>query len=304
MRNSVISWGLFFFFLHKTRPRQATAHVIYTWMQVNGVSFTDPSLSDCSDLLFLFMSALVSFFFFFSACLVWALFPSVISLLKGKKKKKAPSFALAVSSFAFLPPPFLTHPHTIFSIGKHQPIQPAVRSGLRGAGWSITWFDGSYYRPGFLGHDAGIFIEADKGSSTTSHPLEEEGNLTQVWFIIIFLPFQGNVKYDLLPPPSRGERHSIVIANLKPGVHLSGMKMSPLIWLKLVWSLPAKKIRTNKRPLLQHAITYLDVCCTRRYKRQWKRLCGVISVNQERSQRIGSMYNHTRKVNYFLSANR
>lgn len=116
-----------------------------------------------------------------------------------------------------------THPHTILSIGKHQPIQPVAYSPLSSVGRSITWFDGSYYRPAFPGQEAGIFIVADKGSSKTLHPLEEEDNRTQVWFIIIFLPFQGNVKYGLPPPLSCGERHSIVIASFE-------------VWCAFVWN--------------------------------------------------------------------
>lgn len=150
------------------------------------------------------MSASLDSFFIFTLLSSQPLFPSVSSLLKEKKKNYAlPVFhsCCLIFWFSFFLP-FLTHPHTIFTIGKQQPIQPVAYSGLRATGWLITWFDGSYYRPGFPGQDAGIFIEADKGRSKTSHPPEAEDNLTQVWFMIIFLAFEGNVKYDLLPPPS------------------------------------------------------------------------------------------------------
>lgn len=205
--------------------------MIYNWQQVNGVSVTDPSLSDLSDLLFLLMSApLVSFFFFSSPCLVWAPL-SICHLSLKRKKGTVPMFHSRCLTFCFPPPPF-SHTHIpSLALASTSPsnLWHALVSG--GAGWSITWFDGSYYRPGFPGQDAGIFIEADKGSSKTSHPLEAEDNLTQVWFIIIFLPFHRNVKYDLLPPPSCGERHSIVTANFKPSARLSGKKMNPFIWL-------------------------------------------------------------------------
>lgn len=60
---------LFFFFFccsQKASPHQQPSCVIYTWLQVNGVSVADPSHSDSSDLLFLLMSApLVSFFLLF-----------------------------------------------------------------------------------------------------------------------------------------------------------------------------------------------------------------------------------------------
>lgn len=225
-------------------------------------------------------ASLVSFFIFFPSSHLSRSFH--LSSLSWKKRKYAlPVFHSRCLIFAFFSP-FLTHPHTIFTSGKHRPIQPVAYSGLRGAGWSITWFDGSYYRPGFPGQDAGIFIEADKGSSKTSHPPEAEDNLTQVWFIIIFFAFQGNVKYDLLPPLSCGERHSVVMANFKPSVHLSGMKMNPLIWLTKAdtgLEVTGRRIRTNKRPLwflLQHAITFLCMCCTRRYKREWKHLLHLL----------------------------
>lgn len=192
-------------------------------------------LPDSSDLLFLLMSAsLVSFFFFFSPCLVWAPL-SICHLSLERKKSTLPVFhsrCLIFCSlfFCFFPPFSHTHiPSLALASSSPSNLLHALVSG--GAGWSITWFDGSYYRPGFPGQDAGIFIGADKGSSKTSHPLEVEDNLTQVWFIIIFLSFQGNVKYDLQPPPSGGERHSIVTANFKPSAHLSSKKMNPFIWL-------------------------------------------------------------------------
>lgn len=194
-------------FLYQMNLDWHLSHVIYTWLQVNGVFVTDPSLTDLSDLLFLLMSASLVSFFFFSPPLVWAALSICHLPLERKKNGPSQSFTLAVSSFGFFPS--LSHTPTYhLSTGKHRPIQPDAYSGLRAAGWSITWFNGSYYRPGFPGQDAGIFIEADKGSSKTSHPPEAEDNLSQVWFIIIFLAFQGNVKYNFLPPLSCGERHS------------------------------------------------------------------------------------------------
>lgn len=177
-------------------------------------------------------ASLVSFFILSSPPPLSRLSPSfhLSSLSWKQKKKKSTLFRCRCLIFCFFPP--FSHTH-IPSLALASTIPSNLLHALvsQGAGWSITWFNGSYYRPGFPGQGAGIFIEADKGSPKTSHPLEEEDNLTQVWFIIIFLPFQGNVKYDLLPPPSCGERHSIVIAKFKTSVHLSGMKMNPFIWL-------------------------------------------------------------------------
>lgn len=135
-------------FCRKRGPDWQPSHVIYTWLQVNGVSVADPSHSDLSDLLFLLMSAsLVSFFHFFFSSHRSFLFPSVISLLKEKKKCapvlpfKQVSLPLSLSPshlcFFFLPLTH-THPHTILSIGKHQPIQPVAYSPLSSVGRSIT----------------------------------------------------------------------------------------------------------------------------------------------------------------------
>lgn len=164
--------------------------MIYTWLQVNGVSVTDPSLSDLSDPLFLLMSAsLVSFFIFFSSSRLGRSFH--LSSLSWKKKKSAlPGFHSRCLIFWVFFSPFLTHPHTIFTVGKHRPIQPVAYSGLRSAGWSITWFDGSYYRPSFPGQDAGIFIEADKGSSKHSHPPEADTTSHRCDLLSFFLPFR------------------------------------------------------------------------------------------------------------------
>lgn len=70
------------------------SHVIYTWLQVNGVSVTDPSLPD---LLFLLMSASLDSFFIFTLLSSEQLFPSVSSLLKEKKKLCPPSLSLSLS---------------------------------------------------------------------------------------------------------------------------------------------------------------------------------------------------------------
>ena len=108
---------LFFFVRRKRVPHRQPSCVIYTWMQVNGVSVADPSHSDSSDPLFLLMSdPLVSFFLFFSLLSL----SFHLSSLSWKKKRKwhsppqssllnksslplslSPSFALSVSLSLF-----------------------------------------------------------------------------------------------------------------------------------------------------------------------------------------------------------
>lgn len=144
--------------------------------------------SSCQFLLVLFFH----FFRFFSIS------PSICHLFW--KRKKCPPILLFKQDSLFLSLCmshlhfFLRHPHTMLSVGKHRPIQPVGFSLLGSVRWSITWFDGSYYRPAFPGQKAGIFIAADTGSYNTPHPLKEDYNLTQVWFIMICLSFEGNVK--------------------------------------------------------------------------------------------------------------
>lgn len=116
-----------------------------------------------------------------------------------------------------------THPHTILSIGKHQPIQLVAFSPLNGVGRSITWFDGSYYRPAFSGQEAGIFIVADKGSSkryilckrkATSHRCD-------LWsFFFLFREMSNMVCYSHLWWKTFNSH-----CNFKSGVHF--LKMNP-----------------------------------------------------------------------------
>lgn len=168
-------------------PDWQPSRVIYTWLPLNGVSVTDPSRSALSDLLFLLMS-LVSFFIFPPSSRLSCSFH--LSSLSWKKSLSLSLSHLLGFFFSSLSHTPTYHPHCW-----QAPAHPTCCTlWSQGAGWSITWFDGSYYRPGFPGQDAGIFIEADKGGSKTSHPPEAEDNPTQVWFIIIFLAFQGNVK--------------------------------------------------------------------------------------------------------------
>lgn len=93
--------------------------VIYTWLQVNGVSVADPSHFDSPDLLFLFTSAsLVSFFHFFFSTSRLSLSFHLSSLSWKKKRRNYPppppplsslsnkslslsSFVLSVSSSRF-----------------------------------------------------------------------------------------------------------------------------------------------------------------------------------------------------------
>lgn len=103
-------------FCRKWGPDWLPSHVIYTWLQVNGVSVSDPSHSDLSDLLFLLMSSsLVLFFHFFF--LVSAKPLSICHLSLERKKNVPPvlpfkqdflPFALSVSSLLF----FLSHTPT------------------------------------------------------------------------------------------------------------------------------------------------------------------------------------------------
>lgn len=107
--------------------------MIYTWLQVNGVSVTDPSLPD---LLFLLMSASLDSFFIFTLLSSERLFPSVSSLLKEKKKTlPSQSFTLAVSSFGFLFFFPFSHTHIpslpLASSGPSN-LLPTLVSGLRG----------------------------------------------------------------------------------------------------------------------------------------------------------------------------
>ena len=171
-----MSFLLFFSVRRKRGPHRQPSCVIYTWLQVNGVSVADPSHSDLYDLLFILMSTpLVSFFLLFSLLSL----SFHLSSLSWKRKKKhapppvfpikqvlSPSLPLSLS-LSHLPFFFFfshTHPHTILSVGKQRPIQPVAFTPLSGFRRSITWFDGSYYRPGFPGQEAGIFIAADTGS--------------------------------------------------------------------------------------------------------------------------------------------
>lgn len=107
-------------FCRKRGPDWQPSHVIYTWLQVNGVSVADPSHSDLTDLLFLLMSAsLVSFFhFFFLISSKPSLSICHLSLERKKKKYVPPSSLLNKSLslfhslrliFAFFFP--LTHTH-------------------------------------------------------------------------------------------------------------------------------------------------------------------------------------------------
>lgn len=122
-------------------------------------------LSDSPGLRFLLMSAsLVSFFFFFFFFFLplsrLSLSFHLSSLSWKKEKSTLPVFhsrclIFCLFFFAFFFPSFLTHPHTIFSTGKQQPIQPVACSGLWGC-WVInhmirwvllqTWLSGSRRR--------------------------------------------------------------------------------------------------------------------------------------------------------------
>lgn len=179
-------------FCIKWGPDWRPSNVIYTWLQVNGVSVTDPSLSDLSDLLFLLMSSFFSLIFHPSLVSSAPLFPSVISLLKAKKKSTLPVFRSRCLIFCFFPP--FSHTH-IPSWALASTIPSNLLHALvpQGAGWSITWFNGSYYRPGFPGQDAGIFIEADKGRPKTSHPLSKKKKKTtshRCDLLSFFFPFR------------------------------------------------------------------------------------------------------------------
>ena len=83
-----MSFLLFFSVRRKRGPHRQPSCVIYTWLQVNGVSVADPSHSDLYDLLFILMSTpLVSFFLLFS---LLSLSFHLSSLSWKRKKKHAP----------------------------------------------------------------------------------------------------------------------------------------------------------------------------------------------------------------------
>lgn len=86
-------------FCSKWGPDWLPSHVIYTWLQVNGVSVSDPSHSDLSDPLFLLMSAslVLSSHFFSWSCLSLSFH---LSSLSWKKKKTCLPFSLLNKTFS------------------------------------------------------------------------------------------------------------------------------------------------------------------------------------------------------------
>lgn len=175
--------------------------MIYTWLQVNGVSVADPSPFDMFDLLFILMSVSLVLFFHFFHVSSKPLLPSVISLERKKKSallssllNKTLSFFHSLSHLHF----FLRHPHTMLSIGKHWPIQPVWFSLLSNVRWSITiwWFLLQACPSGSGGR---ILYSSRYGQFQHSTSFKKDYNFTQVWFIMICLSFEGNVNV-FFPP--------------------------------------------------------------------------------------------------------